>query len=1641
MLHVLKPFHCPSCNASYCNKDYGRQHNQVKYPVILPCNHSVCECCLYQAVKNRTTFACSVCKVNVDLSSGNDAISKLFPDLHALGILNSNKKQSLPSIKIKMVSTPEMTKNLSSSGALKSTVKICDNCHQVEALWQCDECQSNFCNLCFDQVHKKMRSKKKHEVRKIFAELYNTMVQKGCLDHKNKSVEFYCEKDDKLTCSHCMLIGDHIGHEVKTLVDKNKSCAEELKTLLVDISSIEKRLKYTEHLLSEVSATEKIDVSSYVKEVHDYFHRLHSVLQTREVKLISQLEDIANLQNEPFEKMVFEISGYQKEIASIKKDAESVIENPCLAISAPYLLKKLESFKDIPCYLLPIQANMDNKVEINLKLDEDENELLKFGSIDYSIKPRFHLVPTQNLPENYCMDIPSSFVASDVESQSNATLDSYSEDSLMTPTTSKCGIEAAFKYRDFNRCSPEAVVVSYIKDPSCFWVQRYADLRKLTSISDAINKWCRSRDTQMDQHIPIEIGDLYLVQFSRDRKWYRGRIKRVLEPGDTYEITVPSKVIDKPKQTKIVHNDELKIEVFYIDFGNTEVVSISKLRNIQARFLTLPGLAKECHLVDIAPIDKGGWSHEAIESFRKFVNQKQVIMQIYEERNNVYSVDLSQVPDNGIANDVPVSVRDALVFLELAVFPSGARKVHSRRPTSERQFLPPERLKLSADIAVIVSHVDSPSHLYVQQISTASYLSSMIFEMNDAYCRDNNSLLHSIYAPHVGMVCAAQFSVDKQWYRARVIGLPGGSNVEVQYVDFGNKEIIHHKYIRKLYDRFSKLNIQAIPCKLADITYNQDMCWSNAAIEWLTNKVSKKQLILRSMGFDLGEKKSEILLFFTENDFEVCVNSLIVEAGFAASCGPGSTTAKKRLKKLEPCHPILEHSLEPAFPCELADEPIPEPISPPPIAAPLEKPSLPILAKNFPIKEGHHIEVHVSYIINPSVFYIRIAGDMEKKLEKLISEIQKVYENFESTVEDCSIGKSYAVYSDIRKQWYRGTVLSKIDDKVKVLFVDYGSEEDVPIKNVQKLLEKFTDDEEYSIRCELTGIIPAGGSPNWSHAACDAFQDLVAGHETLHLSCKGGIEKDLKSLPVSLFIEEVKIGGALEPTEIIYIDIASELVTRGLALPVRNNPKSACKSLNECEPEAAAACDKTREIISEDIKTDDNETKESIVDLLAIEVKVETEFKSPIKEEKSQIEVQYEPLTFQWKPAKYPTESKFKGFVTNIAEDGCIQLHIVGEGGGMVEVIKKALQFKYTKPGIKTLKKAPAIGQACVAKFELDNLWYRAEVLAVYPEKVKVNFIDYGNNEIVSWNEVCTDVILHNIPKQCMDCKIAKIHTGKPGQWDDDLLNFLHSQLVESIVEVECMGPPDENGKLPCEIMMIKCGISISELLQSMGFMESSSEQQMQRNKTFQPATELRENDIFPVCITQINSPNIVYLQRLKIPEPKSDYEKEYNKEHEAFLELIKELQERAETFPRVEEPVPGLACCAKYSYDDNWYRCEITDLVEDGVVVLYVDYGNSETIPAENLREPDSHIIDFPVQILFCEIYGMSPIGSDWDSQVRKFMIEKLLQSGLEIFAKVVIPGKISQIELMTKNEDGEMTLAYEELVDRNLITLQRNE
>lgn len=50
----------------------------------------------------------------------------------------------------------------------------------------------------------------------------------------------------------------------------------------------------------------------------------------------------------------------------------------------------------------------------------------------------------------------------------------------------------------------------------------------------------------------------------------------------------------------------------------------------------------------------------------KMVNNKAVLMKVFREENGVLIVDLMKPAANKISSDMPVSLKDALVFLDLA---------------------------------------------------------------------------------------------------------------------------------------------------------------------------------------------------------------------------------------------------------------------------------------------------------------------------------------------------------------------------------------------------------------------------------------------------------------------------------------------------------------------------------------------------------------------------------------------------------------------------------------------------------------------------------------------------------------------------------------------------------------------------------------------------------------------------------------------------------------------------------------------------------------------------------------------------------------------------------------------------------------
>ncbi|XP_057530825.1 ribonuclease TUDOR 1-like [Amaranthus tricolor] len=90
-------------------------------------------------------------------------------------------------------------------------------------------------------------------------------------------------------------------------------------------------------------------------------------------------------------------------------------------------------------------------------------------------------------------------------------------------------------------------------------------------------------------------GDLVLAQFSADNSWNRATIVNVPRGG----------LVQSPKDT---------FEVFYIDYGNQEVLPYSHLRPIPSSVHSVPGLAQLCSLAFIkVPSLEEDYGHEAAE--------------------------------------------------------------------------------------------------------------------------------------------------------------------------------------------------------------------------------------------------------------------------------------------------------------------------------------------------------------------------------------------------------------------------------------------------------------------------------------------------------------------------------------------------------------------------------------------------------------------------------------------------------------------------------------------------------------------------------------------------------------------------------------------------------------------------------------------------------------------------------------------------------------------------------------------------------------------------------------------------------------------------------------------------------------------
>ncbi|XP_077358375.1 tudor domain-containing protein 1 [Festucalex cinctus] len=610
----------------------------------------------------------------------------------------------------------------------------------------------------------------------------------------------------------------------------------------------------------------------------------------------------------------------------------------------------------------------------------------------------------------------------------------------------------------------QASVVEFY-DPGRFYllVQNSELLETLQGISSQLQK--TPSYSCVPPYAPY-VGEVCVAQFSGDLIWYRALVQKLA-------------------------TDKRSAHMLYIDYGNEEDVTVDRMRPLPADLELFHPCAMECCVSGVEPLD-GSWSTECCSAVRQLLTGRVVTVRLGKTLENVHAhaVDIelpmgkrlsSVLFDRGFVKktDLSSSVQDinAIMSASLENF-----KRQSEGKDDNTWAQPPEPLTLAVgdSFSVVITHFHSTDNMIVQKVENAGIIQELQLSLRQ-HCSQVSEMQN--FRPAPGTVCCAQFSEDKQWYRAKVLAYSSEERVCVGYIDFGNSEDVNIGHLRAISASLLALPMQAIPCGLAGIQPVGEN-WSEECLLALQRRVCNRILLATVEG--ALEGKAMVVLLDEASDPQDNIAELLISAGYASLApvaGPVQSNdspqaAAQPRALLTVCEPLSWSSAE-----------VPT--------------------------DGQSVVLSTLNINNPGEFFCHIDNPADnQQMMELKAELKQHCEADASDFEP-KVGEPCCAMFPGDGIWYRAMVGGKSRAKVTVNFVDYGYSMEVERSNLRSITPPLLQLPFRAIRCFLSGVEPINS--DWDEEATLWFQSQVEGEKLsacafsvtkqgygVELECRGG---------------------------------------------------------------------------------------------------------------------------------------------------------------------------------------------------------------------------------------------------------------------------------------------------------------------------------------------------------------------------------------------------------------------------------------------------------------------------------------------------------------------------------------------------------
>ncbi|KAL3281927.1 hypothetical protein HHI36_005130 [Cryptolaemus montrouzieri] len=304
---------------------------------------------------------------------------------------------------------------------------------------------------------------------------------------------------------------------------------------------------------------------------------------------------------------------------------------------------------------------------------------------------------------------------------------------------------------------------------------------------------------------------------------------------------------------KVTTFDDDKATVIYLDYGNSEEVSFSCLRELISQFIEWDIMAVTVS-VKVPTADFLNqevtalvyYSDAGLEGEIKVIAEHEhVIPEITPETKNVTNVSSQQFSET---TSEPLQEASE-ISIPQSVETTGIGTGNGESTSSDIET----GNSTSDGTSVILSHIDSPSDFYIQLVNSQDSINELQLKL-----QEDIKIMAQLDSASVGGLCAAPYSIDQQWYRSQILDADDDITT-VRFIDYGNTDVIDNKStkIKTLPPELLSLEEYATRCRLKIKPIEEE--WSKGANERFEELTSVENIKVEFI--DQDEKTNYVELY------------------------------------------------------------------------------------------------------------------------------------------------------------------------------------------------------------------------------------------------------------------------------------------------------------------------------------------------------------------------------------------------------------------------------------------------------------------------------------------------------------------------------------------------------------------------------------------------------------------------------------------------------------------------------------------------------------------------------------------------------------------------------------------------------------